>query len=77
MFELSNVVTNSAWQDDVETLPNRQDLNSFSHFKDVELYELPDNDTVDLLIGNDNAFLITVLKVSLLVVENLPWKNKM
>ena len=62
MFELSNVVTNSAWQDDVETLPHRQDLNSFSHFEDIELYELPDNDTVDLLIGNDNAFLMTVLE---------------
>ena len=62
MFELSNVVTNSAWQDDVKTLPHRQNLNSFSHFEDVELYELPDNDTVDLLIGNDNAFLMTVLE---------------
>ena len=62
MFELSNVVTNSAWQDDVETLPHRQDLNSFPHFEDVELYELPDDDTVDLLIGNDNAFLMTVLE---------------
>ena len=62
MFELRNVVTNSAWQDDVETLPHRQDLNSFLHFEDVELYELPDNDTVDLLIGNDNAFLMTVLE---------------
>ena len=62
MFELSNIVTNNAWQDDVETLPHRQDLNSFSHFEDVELYELPDNDTVDLLIGNDNTFLMTVLE---------------
>ena len=62
IFELSNVVTNSAWQNDVETLPHKQDLNSFSHFENVELYELPDNDTVDLLIGNDNAFLMTVLE---------------
>ena len=62
MFELSNIVTNTAWQDDVETLPHRQDLNSFSHFQDVELCELPDNDRVDLLIGNDNAFLMTVLE---------------
>ena len=61
MFELSNVVTNSLWQDDVETLPHRQDLNSFSHYEDVELFELPDNDVVNLLIGNDNAFLMTVL----------------
>ena len=35
MFELSNVVTNSSRQDDVETLPHRQDLNSFSYFEDV------------------------------------------
>ena len=33
MFELSNVVTNSAWQDDVKTLPHKQDLNWFSHLK--------------------------------------------
>ena len=52
MFELSNV----------KTLPHRQDLNSFSHFEDVELYKLPDNDTLDLLIGNDNAFLMIVLE---------------
>ena len=62
MFELSNVVTNSSWQDDVETLPHRQDLNLFSHFEDVELFELPDNETVDLFIGNDNVFLMTVLE---------------
>ena len=30
--------------------------------KDVELFELPENKTVDLLIGNDNAFLMTVLE---------------
>ena len=55
MFESSNIVTNNSGPDDVETLPHRQDLNWFSHFEDVELFELPDNDTVDLLIGNDNA----------------------
>ena len=58
MFELS-------WQGNVETLPHRQDLNSFSHFEDIELYKLPDNDTLDLLIGNDNAdnaFLMIVLE---------------
>ena len=32
MFKLSTVVTKSSWQDDIETLPHRQDLNSFSHF---------------------------------------------
>ena len=55
MFELSNVVTNSSWQDDVETSP------LFSHFE-VKLFELLDNNMVDLLIGNDNAFLMTVLE---------------
>ena len=62
MFELSNVVTNSSWKKDVETLLHKQDLSSFSHFEDVELFELPDNGTVDLLIGNDNAFLMSVLE---------------
>ena len=58
-FVLSNVVTHSSWRDDMNTLPHRQDM---STFKDVELFELPENKTVDLLIGNDNAFLMIVLE---------------
>ena len=61
-FALSNVVTHSPWLDDMNTLPHRQDMSTFAHFKDVELFELPENTTVDLLIGNDNAFFMTVLE---------------
>ena len=61
-FALSNVVTHSPWRDDMNTLPHRQDMSTFAHFKDVELFELPENKTIDLLIENDNAFLITVLE---------------
>ena len=50
-FALSNVVTHSPWRDDMNTLPHRQDMSTFAHFKDVELFELPENKTVDLLIG--------------------------
>ena len=61
-FALSNVVTHSPWRDEMSTLPHKQDMSTFAHFKDVELFELPENKTVDLLIGNDNAFLMTVLE---------------
>ena len=55
-------MTHSPWRDDMNTLPHRQDMSTFVHFKDVELFELPENKTVDLLIGNDNAFLMTMLE---------------
>ena len=61
-YSLSNVVTNCPWRDDIDTLPHRQNLSSYAHFKDVEMFELPDIDTVDILIGNDNACLMTVLE---------------
>ena len=58
-------MTHSPWRDDVNTLPHRQDMSTFAHFKDVDcksFFELPENKTVDLLIGNDNVFLMTVLE---------------
>ena len=61
-FALSNVVPHSPWRDDMNMLPHRQDMSTFEHFKDVELFELPENKTEDLLIGNDNAFLMTMLE---------------
>ena len=61
-FSLSNVVTHSSWQDDVSALPHRQDMSSYSYFEDVELVQLLERDSVDLLVGNDNAFLMTVLE---------------
>ena len=48
-------------QDDVDTLPHRQDVSSYLHFQDIDLLHLPNNELVDLLIGNDNAFLMTAL----------------
>ena len=55
-------MTHSPWRDDMNTLSHRQDMSTFAHFRDVELFELPENKTVDLMIGNDNAFLMTVLE---------------
>ena len=52
-FALSNVVTHSPWRDDMNSLPHIPDMGTFAHFQDVELFELPENKTVDLLIGND------------------------
>ena len=71
-FALSNVVTHSPWYDDMNTLPHRQDMSTFAHFKDVELFELPENKTVDLLIGNDNAFLMTVLEERVVALRSDP-----
>ena len=62
VYSLSNVVAHTRWQDDVDTLPHRQDISSYPDFQDIDLLHLPDNESVDLLIGNDNALLITVLE---------------
>ena len=37
-------------------------MSDYSHFNDVALLELTDRTSVDLLIGNDNACLMTVLE---------------
>ena len=62
MFSLNNVVAHTPWQDDVGTLPHKLDVSSYPHFQDTDLLHLPDNKSVDLLIGNDNAFLMTALE---------------
>ena len=62
VFALSHVVTNKPWKDDIDTLPHKQDMSYYSHFEGVEMFELQDRTSVDLLIGNDNAFLMTVLE---------------
>ena len=59
-FSLSNVVAHKPWQNDVGALPHRQNVNSYSNFQNIDLLHLPKNDSVDTLIGNDNAFLITL-----------------
>ena len=46
------------WVDDVETLPHKQDLSNLQHFDGVKLVTLDNCDTVDIIIGNDNAFLM-------------------
>ena len=61
VFSLSNVVTHTSSLIDVDILPHRQDVGSYPHFQNIDLLYLPNNDSVDLLIGNENAFLKTVL----------------
>ena len=46
------------WIDDVETSLYRQDLSNLQHFDGVELVTLDNCDTVDIIIGNDNALLM-------------------
>ena len=62
VFSLSDVVAYTPWQDDVDTLSQREGVSSYPHFQDIDLLHLPNNESVDLLIGNDNAFLVTVLE---------------
>jgi len=58
LFSLNNIVTHIPWRNDPATLPHRQNLAQFKHCDDVEMFRLPDIDSVDLLIGNDKAFFI-------------------
>ena len=62
VFNLSNVVARTLWQDDVDTQPHRQDVSSYPRLRNINLLHFPNNDLVDLLIDNDNAFLMTVLE---------------
>ena len=62
VFSLSNVVAHTPWQDDVDMLSQRQDVSSYPDFQDIDLLHFPDNESVDWLSGNNNAFLMTVLE---------------
>ena len=53
-FDITSVV-NEPWCDDVSTPPRMQQLSQFKHFGVVEILGLDNCDTVDVLIGNDNA----------------------
>ena len=56
-FDIMSVV-NESWCNDVSTLPHMQELSQFKHFDDVEILDLDNCDAVDVLIGNDNAYLM-------------------
>ena len=51
-------VVNEPWSDDVENLPHKQFLNGLKQFEDVNIFTIDDCMTVDVIIGNDNAFLM-------------------
>ena len=55
VFSFRNVVADTPWQDEADTLPHQQIVSSYPHFQDIDLLHLPDNDSVDLLIGNDKC----------------------
>ena len=56
----ANVVPN--WADDKRILPHALDVSSLKHFGDASIQVLPGKDRVDLLIGQDNARLMTVIE---------------
>ena len=55
-FNITSVV-NEPWCDDVNTLPHMLQLSQFKHFDDVEIVFLDNCDAVEVVIGNDNAYL--------------------
>ena len=69
----------SPWVDDVETLPHKQDLSNLPHYDGVKLVTLDNCDTVDIIIGNDNAFLMCTIKSAwekvevILMLYSPPW----
>ena len=50
------------WIDDVETLPHKQDLSNLQHFDCVKLFTLVNCNTVNIITGNDNAFLMCAME---------------
>ena len=62
VYALDNVVSNISWTDDKNSLPHKLDLSGLDHFSDVKIIELQNCETVGVLIGNDNACLMTVLE---------------
>ena len=56
-FDITSVV-NEPWCNDVSTLPQMQELSQFKYFDEVEILDLDNCDAVDVLIGNDNAYLM-------------------
>ena len=72
IFTFSNVATNKLWRDDIATLPHRKDKSAYEHFNNVESIELPDSESVDLLIGNDNALLVTLFEINVGIFRSNP-----
>ena len=62
MFCDITAVVHEPWSDDAEGLPHRQLLNELKHFEDVDVFTIDGCDVVDVIIGNDNAFLMTVIE---------------
>ena len=62
MFCDITAVVHEPWSDDAEGLPHRQLLNELKHFEDVDVFAIDGCDVVDVIIGNDNAFLMTVIE---------------
>ena len=51
-------VVNKPWNDDKNTLPHKRDLSVYEHFNDINIVFLDNCHSVDVLLGNDNAYLM-------------------
>ena len=61
-FVIDNVVGNKPWKDDCNSLPDKLSLEPYEHFIDIDLKLLNNCECIDLLIGSDNACLMTALE---------------
>ena len=62
MFCDVTVVVHEPWSDDVDGLLHKQLLNELKHFEEVDVFTIDGFDVIDVIIGNDNAFLMTVIE---------------
>ena len=49
-YLLENVVCFDSWNDNVESLPHNRDLHKYKHFAGVQIVELEDRDSIDLIL---------------------------
>ena len=62
MFCDVTAAVHEPWSDDVEGLPHKQLLDELKHFEDVDVFTIDGCYVVDVIIDNDNAFLMTMIK---------------
>ena len=60
-FEIKNALVVKNFVDDENTLPHRVDISRLQHFAGVKIPTLPDRKSVDILVGQSDKVLLTVL----------------
>ena len=60
-FEIKNALVVKNFVDDENTLPHRVDISRLQHFAGVKIPTLPDRKSIDILVGQSDKVLLTVL----------------